>query len=74
MSMIRVTSSTISEIGYFSDSQVLRVKFKNGAIYEYQEVPYDVYQTVIEAESVGKAINSEVKGVYQYEQINSYEL
>lgn len=64
--MIKVNSSTISEIGYDAASQVMTVKFKNGGVYEYLEVPKEIYDFVASAESVGKALNAEVKGVYEY--------
>lgn len=64
--MITVNSSTIEAIGYDGSAMTLRVKFKNGALYEYSEVPQYVYDAVIESESVGKALNSEVKGKYEF--------
>jgi len=67
--MIKVNSSTISEIGYDSSRQIMTVKFKSGATYEYLEVPQNIFDFVAEAESVGKALNAEVKGVYEYRQV-----
>lgn len=64
--MIKVNSSTISEIGYNEASQILTVKFKSGATYEYLEVPREIYDFVANAESVGKALNAEVKGIYEH--------
>lgn len=70
MSMNPVNSSTIEAIGYDEASGKLRVKFKSGALYEYLDVPHYVYQAVMEADSIGKALNSEVKGIYDYFKIN----
>ncbi len=70
MSMNQVNSSTIEAIGYDEASGKLRVKFKSGALYEYLNVPHYVYQAVMEADSIGKALNSEVKGIYDYFKIN----
>jgi hypothetical protein len=67
--MVKVNSSTISEIGYDAQRSVMSVKFKTGAIYEYLEVPQSIYDFVINSESVGKALNAEVKGVYEYQQV-----
>lgn len=67
--MIKVNSSTISEIGYNSASQILTVKFKSGATYEYLDVPQEIYEFVANAESVGKALNVEVKGIYEHRAI-----
>lgn len=67
--MVKVNSSTISEIGYDTQRSVMTVKFKTGAIYEYLEVPHEIYDFVINSESVGKALNAEVKGIYEYQQL-----
>jgi hypothetical protein len=67
--MVKVNSSTISEIGYDAQRSVMIVKFKTGAVYEYLEVPQSIYDFVINADSVGKALNAEVKGVYEYQQL-----
>lgn len=67
MSMIKVQSSTISEIGYDAANRIMTVKFKTGATYEYLEVPQEIYDFVANADSVGKALNAEVKGVYEHQ-------
>jgi hypothetical protein len=69
MSMNPVNSSTIDSIGYDQNSNKLTVKFKTGAIYEYLNVPHYVYDAVMSADSVGKALNNEVKGIYDYSKI-----
>lgn len=69
MSMIPVNSSTIDSIGYNQQTNRLTVKFKTGAIYEYLDVPHYVYESVMSADSIGKALNSEVKGIYDFSKI-----
>jgi len=69
MSMIPVNSSTIDSIGYNQQTNRLTVKFKTGAIYEYLDVPHYVYEAVMSADSIGKALNSEVKGIYDFSKI-----
>jgi hypothetical protein len=67
--MIPVNSSTIDSIGYNQQTNRLTVKFKTGAIYEYLDVPHYVYEAVRSADSIGKALNSEVKGIYDFSKI-----
>jgi hypothetical protein len=67
--MIPVNSSTIDSIGYNQQTNRLTVKFKTGAIYEYLDVPHYVYEAVMSADSIGKALNSEVKGIYDFSKI-----
>jgi len=61
---VEVGSSNIASVGYHDGK--LFVEFKrSGAVYEYRGVPEDVYQALINAESVGKFFHRNVKSVYQ---------
>jgi len=62
--MIAVSSSQISEIGYDEPNQDLYVTFKNGTTYKYFNVPFGVYQLLLNATSIGKTLNEIVKGRY----------
>jgi hypothetical protein len=73
MDMITVQSSNIDSIGYDKDAKILKVKFKGGTIYEYLDVPeirhiFLMNETTVEGGSVGKFINHNIKGSYQYRQ------
>lgn len=59
-------SSQVDSIEYFADDKKMRVVFKTGATYDYFNVPKDVYERAEQAESIGKFINSEIKGKYEY--------
>ena len=62
-----VKSSNLSEVGYDADTQVLEVQFKKGAIYQYFDVPVEVYDELMEAESIGKAFSTMIKaGDFKY--------
>ena len=67
--MTQVVSSNVAAIGYDHDENVLVVEFHGGATYRYQNVPENVYEGMKEAESIGKFLNSQVKGVYEYEKV-----
>ena len=43
--------------GYSPDTQTLRVKFREGAVYEYYDVPPNVWRNFQRVKSPGKAIN-----------------
>lgn len=75
---IKVNSSMINQIFYTSTftKEWLFVEFKNGALYEYKEVPFKVFKNLKNAnknsESVGKLFNDTVKSVgYAYKKIDS---
>lgn len=59
--LVPVVSSNISAIGYDQAQQVMRVKFTNGSVYDYQHVPKEVHDKIMNADSVGSTFNKEVK-------------
>ncbi|UWU75568.1 KTSC domain-containing protein [Bradyrhizobium huanghuaihaiense] len=64
-----VTSSNVAEIGYDADSRILEVVFKTGSVYQYFEVPRQIYEALMQASSIGGFINSNVKGQYRYARV-----
>ena len=62
-----VDSSNVERVAYHDDSRTLCVKFKNGGIYTYLGVGELEYQELIGAESVGRYLNSAIKGMYHYQ-------
>lgn len=51
-----VKSSNIFSIGYDPVNKILQVEFRRGSIYEYYDVPDNIYQNFMSAESKGKFI------------------
>jgi hypothetical protein len=62
-----VQSSTILSVGYTSG--VLEVEFKSGGVYRYNGVTPDIYQQLMESESVGKAFHSLIKNKFEHVKI-----
>lgn len=69
MERTSVSSSNVASIGYDNASQTLEVEFLNGSIYEYYDVPENVYQELIAASSVGGYLAQRVKNVYGYSRV-----
>lgn len=69
MEKTQVSSSNIAAVGYEADSQTLEVEFNNGSTYQYLEVPANVAQELIDAPSVGKYLNTNIKGLYTYQRV-----
>ena len=44
----------------------MEVEFTNGNVYQYFDVPQAVYEELMRAESAGRFLNAQVKGVYRY--------
>lgn len=59
--MIRVESSQIEAVGHDPVASVLRVAFKNGGVYTYQNVEKHTFEALLAAESIGKAFSASIK-------------
>ena len=66
MNRIPVSSSNISTVGFDTDTQTLEIEFTNGNIYQYFDVPFTIYEELMQAESKGKFLSTQIKGVYRY--------
>lgn len=65
MKFINVESSNIAAIAW-EDDETLFVRYHNGNIYYFEDVPETVYQEFLAAESKGRYMNSHIKNVYSY--------
>ena len=59
-------SAMVKEMSYVPDSEALVITYKSGASYVYKGVPFSTVTALLSVESVGKAVNSLVKGKYEY--------
>lgn len=64
-----VSSSNVAAVGYEPETQTLFVDFLNGGRYTYDGVPEDVFIGMLSAESVGRFLHQNVKGIYPYTKI-----
>ncbi len=68
--MIHVESSNVEAIGYNEDLEILQIEFKNKLIYQYFNVPKDVYKEMTEANSVGQFFHTNIKNKFSGDKIN----
>lgn len=61
MERIAVESSSVSAVGYDPATFELEVEFRNGRSYRYQLVPIAVYRLLLQAPSIGKFVNEQLK-------------
>jgi hypothetical protein len=62
-------SSMISEVDYDSDEKLLTLTFSKGGKYQYEDVSKDVYEGLLNAESIGKYFLAHIKNKYVTEKI-----
>ena len=69
--MIRqsVNSTSIVSIGYDENSQTLEIEFKNSNVYQYFDVPKNLYDDLISAPSQGQFLTQNIKGNYRYSKV-----
>lgn len=59
-----VESSNVAAVGYDPNRRILEIEFLSGSIYHYRNVPQQVHQDLMAAESKGRFLNSIIKGQY----------
>lgn len=60
-------SSQVSAWGYNALAKTLGVQFRSGGTYHYHEVPQEVADAMVKAESLGKFVGSQLRGKFAYE-------
>ena len=64
MRRVPVIFSVIASVGYSAPSEQLEVEFQSGAVYEYMNVPRNVHESFMGAESLGHFFNTKVRNTY----------
>ncbi len=59
-----VESSMIHAIGYDKEKRLLEIIFVRGGIYQYANVPPEVYEGLLKAESKGQYFLANIRDVY----------
>lgn len=64
-----VESSMITSFGFDPSISTLEIEFKNGAVWQYFDVPQSVYYEMKSASSCGKFFHANIKGQYTESQV-----
>jgi len=64
-----VRSSNIRSVGYDPASRTLEVEFHSGGLYQYSDVPENIYHGFIRAASKGSYFHDHIKGRYPDRQV-----
>ncbi|MDR3128506.1 MAG: KTSC domain-containing protein [Bifidobacteriaceae bacterium] len=65
-----VNSSNISTIGYDPQTQTLEIEFHSDSVYQYSNVPQNIYNNLKSANSHGKYFNEYIKNTYSTQKIS----
>ncbi len=69
MQRYTVASSNIASIGYDSATETLEVEFLSGSIYQYYNVPENMYNQLRKASSKGRFLHIYIKNAYPYSRV-----
>jgi hypothetical protein len=59
-----VSSTSLVSVGYNEEKQLLEVEFVNGGVYQYGNVPPEVYEALMAAESHGTYFAKNIRNEY----------
>jgi hypothetical protein len=66
-----VSSTSLQSVGYDEAKQILEVEFQRGTVYQYFEVPPQIYQELLAADSHGTYFAQNIKKAgYSYQPVS----
>ena len=68
-----VGSTSIAAAGYDEGARMLEIEYAAGNVYQYVDVPQDVYEWFLRARSKGGFVNRMIKDRYAYREIMARE-
>ena len=63
---VPVNSTMLASVAYDPSESILRLEFRDGAIYRYIAVPSDVHRGLLAAESKGSFFNHLIRNRFPY--------
>ena len=69
MERYSVASSNIASVGYDAATETLEVEFLNGSMYQYYNVPENMYDRFMQDPSKGRFLNLYIKNAYPYSRV-----
>ena len=65
---IPVASSNIASVGYDKETQLLEIEFHHGAIYQYFDVPEELFEELMSSSAIGNYFLNEIKSKFKYQE------
>jgi hypothetical protein len=62
-------SSVVRQYSYNVPRRLLRIEYVSGNVYEYHNVPAEVYEAMKKSGSKGQFLNKFIKGRYEFERV-----
>ncbi len=68
---VPLQSTTLASASYDVQQSILQLEFRNGAIYQYFQVPAQVYRNLLSADSKGAYFNRWIRDRFPYSLVPS---
>jgi hypothetical protein len=62
-------SSFIEKASWFNEGNILMLTFATGSVWQYYDVPFEIYSGFIKAPSHGKYFNENIRNTYSGERV-----
>ena len=69
MERYSVASSNVASVGYDEQLQTLEVEFLNGAVYQYYNVPINMYEEMMKTPSKGRFLHAYIRNAYPFSRV-----
>jgi hypothetical protein len=69
MERTNLSSSTISEVGFEANSNTLEILFRDGRVYQYFDVPENIFDALKAASSAGQFFHQNIRGVFRFARV-----
>jgi hypothetical protein len=63
-------STVVSYMHYYPESSTLRIGFVSGMVYDYKDVPENVYQQMKKSTSKGTFLNKYIKERFPFKKVS----
>lgn len=69
MNRQQVKSSSLLSVGYDANLNIMELEFRGGSVYRYFNVPEQVHEELLKADSKGSYFHERIRGHYRYERV-----
>jgi KTSC domain-containing protein len=67
--LLVTNSSNIISAGYDAAAKILEVEFQSGKVYQYLDVPQNIYQDLMTAESKGEFFHDNILKEFDFKEV-----
>lgn len=66
-----IQSSDLASVGYDAKHRLLEIEFRSGGIYRYLEVPVEIHERLLAADSKGRFFAAHIRNQFRFERVKA---